>query len=143
MLGNHVIKSWSTAQNVIALSSGEAEYYGMVKGGSVGIGIHSMLQDMGVKRQIRISTDASAAKGIASRKGLGKVRHIEVNQLWLQDKVGKGEISVAKVNGGNNIADALTKHVEGEKLQRHLRYTSTIISCDRHALMPHTAADEA
>ena len=36
--------------------------------------------------------DSSAAKGIASRRGLGKVRHIEVHQLWLQDKVQKKEV---------------------------------------------------
>ena len=34
MLGEHVVKTWSCTQSVIALSSGEAEYYGMVKGGS-------------------------------------------------------------------------------------------------------------
>ena len=31
-LGSHVIRTWSHTQSVIALSSGEAEYYGMVKG---------------------------------------------------------------------------------------------------------------
>ena len=45
-----------------------------------------MLADMGVNMKIRLRTDASAAKGIASRRGLGKVRHIEVHQLWLQKK---------------------------------------------------------
>ena len=39
MHGTHVIKSWSTIQAVIALSSGEAEYYGLVKGASVALGI--------------------------------------------------------------------------------------------------------
>ena len=32
LLGNHAVKSWSSTQAVIALSSGEAEYYGLVKG---------------------------------------------------------------------------------------------------------------
>ena len=32
--GQHAVKSWSTNQAVIALSSGEAEYYGLVKGSS-------------------------------------------------------------------------------------------------------------
>ena len=50
--------------------------------------------------KVKIKTDASAAKGIASRRGAGKVRHIELNQLWMQDKVVKGEIYVGKVNGG-------------------------------------------
>ncbi len=91
-MGNHAVKSWSTTQAIIALSSGEAEYYGIVKGSSVGLGIRSILRDLGVELRIRVHTDASAAKGIASRRGLGKVRHIEVNQLWLQDKVGRGKL---------------------------------------------------
>ena len=31
--GKHCLKTWSTTQAVIALSSGEAEYYGVVKEG--------------------------------------------------------------------------------------------------------------
>ena len=45
------------------------------------------MKDLGVNMSITILTDASAAKGIASRRGLGKVRHIEVNQLWVQERV--------------------------------------------------------
>ena len=146
-LGNHVIKTWSTTQSVIALSSGEAEYYGMVKGGSVGLGIQSMMQDMGavkdVKIGIKIHTDASAAKGIATRKGLGKVRHIEVNQLWLQDKVSQGDIEVVKVPGDKNIADILTKHVEGDKVKRHCSDIGMEFRQGRHKLMPTVARDEA
>ena len=94
LVGSHVVKQWSNTQNVIALPSGEAEYYSMVKGGYVGIGLRSALADMRVAVKVAINTDASAAAGIAPRKGLGKVRDIEVNQLWLQDKVGKGETEV-------------------------------------------------
>ena len=42
-----------------------------------------MLGDFGVEVAIKVNTDASAAKGIANRKGLGKARHIAVNQLWI------------------------------------------------------------
>jgi len=51
------------------LSSGEAEYYGIVKGASIGVGLRSMLKDFGVEVAIKVNTDASAAKGIANRKG--------------------------------------------------------------------------
>ena len=86
MLGQHLIGSWSSTQVVIALSSGEPEYYGLVRGSSIGLGIRSMLRDMGVQSRVRVYTDASAARGIASRRGLGKVRHIEVHQLWVSGK---------------------------------------------------------
>ena len=86
MFGDHCLKSWSLTQKVIALSSGEAEYYGLVKSGSQGlrIRIRALLGDLGVGRTVILNADASAAIGIASRRGLGKVRRIEVSQLWLQ-----------------------------------------------------------
>ena len=61
MLGEHVAKSWSTTQAVIALSSGEAEYYGIVKGSSVGLGARSVLRDLGCNVRICVMTDSSAA----------------------------------------------------------------------------------
>jgi len=116
MLGGHSIKSWCSTQSIVSLSSGEAEYYGIVKGASIGLGLRNMLKDFGVEVAIRVNTDASAAKGMANRKGLGKVRHIEVNQLWIQDRVAKGDIEIRKVNGKENIADILTKHVNAEDI---------------------------
>ncbi len=97
--GEHVIKSWSTNQAVIALSSGEAEYDALVKGVSGAIGITNLCKDLGTIKEgpIRAKTDASAAIGIASRPGVGKVRHIEVNQLWLQQKVYDKSVEILKV----------------------------------------------
>ena len=48
MLGKHLIRGWSATQKVIALSSGEAEYYGMVRGGSEALGTKSLMADMGL-----------------------------------------------------------------------------------------------
>ena len=47
MLGGCCVKSWSSTQSLISLSSGESEFYGVVKGGSVGLGVQAMLKDMG------------------------------------------------------------------------------------------------
>ena len=143
MFGEHVVKGWSVTQNVIALSSGEAEYYGIVKGSSVGLGARSVLKDLGSTVRICVMTDSSAAKGMASRKGLGKVRHVEVSQLWVQQKVGSGEIELKKVEGASNLADALTKHVEFEGIQKHLVGTHQWLAEGRHELMPQVAADKA
>ena len=78
-LGKHVVKTWSTTQAILALSSGEAEYYGIVKGCSQGLGMKAMMEDLGVKVRVRVKTDANAAVGIANRIGSGKVRHLEVS----------------------------------------------------------------
>ena len=68
-----------------------------------------------------VHSDASAAIGIANRRGSGKIRHIEVHQLWLQEKVARGEMQVEKVLGTKNPADALTKYVTGNQLREHNR----------------------
>ena len=136
MFGGHALKSWSTTQQVIALSSGEAEYYSMVKGGSMGIGINAISGDLGLSFQGNIKTDAIAAKGIASRRGLGKVRHIDVSQLCLQDRVNKGDIRIEKVSTKVNIADALTKFVESSTLGSHMISAGLVIRTCRHELMP-------
>ena len=94
-----------------------------------------------MEMQIEIRTDASAAKGIANRRGLGKARHMEVAQLWVQEKVSNGRIAIMKVKGENNIADVLTKHVDQDNIDRHLTGTRQRIAEGRHELAPTTASD--
>ena len=143
MHGDHCIKTWSSTQDVIALSSGEAEYYALVKTGSQCLGMKAMMADLGILSKLKFKTDASAAKGISMRRGLGKVRHIEVNQLWLQDKIHKGHIELEKVDGKKNLADALTKLVEGPDLTTHLLGSGLKFRTDRHYLAPVVAKWES
>ena len=100
-----------------------------------------MLLDMGIKRTIRVKTDASAARGIASRRGLGKVRHLDVTLLWIQDRVLSGDIELIKVDGKiNRAADALTKHVSRENLEMHSKWMNLHRDDSRHQDMPEVAA---
>ena len=86
--------------------------------------------------RVRTSADSSAAMGIARRRGLGKVRPIELNQLWLQEKVNSEEIDLRKVKGEENVADALTKHLDQRNISRHLHATGQRIHEGRHELAP-------
>ena len=140
MHGTHLLKSWSSTQSVVALSSGEAEYYGLVKGASIGLGIQSMFGDFGVSVELNLKSDASAACGIARRRGLGKVRHIEVAQLWLQDLVSKGRVKIEKVPGTSNLSDILTKHVQQSDIAFHMEGVRMHIEGGRHHDMPAVAA---
>jgi hypothetical protein len=120
MVGKHVIKTWSTTQSIIALSSGEAELYALVKGASQSLGLVSLAGDFGREMGARIWSDSSAAIAISSRKGLGKVRHVRVQTLWIQDLIKSGGVGVHKVAGEDNMSDILTKHVDCATLIRHL-----------------------
>ena len=118
MIGGCAIKSWASTQALISLSSGEAEYYGIVKASSVGLGVKAMMADLGFDLDLEVLTDASAAKGIASRRGLGKTRHVAVHFLWVQERVKNGDLVVSKVWGGDNPADLLTKYLTRDKMDK-------------------------
>ncbi|CAK0864353.1 unnamed protein product, partial [Prorocentrum cordatum] len=120
MLGHHVIKHGSNLQSTVSLSSGESEYYALVKGGSVGLGLHSLFADWGLDLKVELASDSSAARGHVQRRGLGKMRHVQSRYLWIQERVGKGDLSIAAVPGKNNVADVLTKSVGGSLLRRHM-----------------------
>ena len=73
---------------------------------------------------------------------MGKVRHIEVHQLWLQDRVSRGDLRVRKVEGSKNPADALTKYVDKGKLEQHMGQVGLNLAKGRHTLAPTLASGE-
>ena len=81
-----------------------------------------------MKLHVRLKCDASAAVGFVMRRGLGKVRHIEVTQLWLQEKVAEGLISVMKVGTKKNVSDGLTKGVSGSEVEWMMSAVNQTIS---------------
>ena len=121
MVGEHVIKYYSKTQANIALSSGEAELYAIVKASCETLGTASMYLDWGLKMRGRVWADASAALGIIGRKGLGKVRHLDTSILWVQEAALRKQLLYAKVKGEENIADLFTKYLDRETLDRHVR----------------------
>ena len=121
-------------QETIELSSGESEFYGIVKAASVGLGMKSLLEDLGVSVKVRVNTDSSAAKSITCRKGVGRVRHIEVRELWVQEKVNRGELTIVKVKGEDNVADGLTKHVGRAKMDKYMAMCGIRFAKGRHEL---------
>ena len=122
--GDTAVRGWAANQAVIALSSGEAEYYAALKGASAALGMQSMLRDLGIIVSVTIFTDSSAARGIIHRAGLGKLRHLETGYLWLQAAVKAKRLQVRKVAGAENPADLFTKHLAAADMWKHLETLS-------------------
>ena len=66
---------------------------------------------------LHVLTDSSVAKSLVATRGLGKMRHLEVKLLWLQEAVQSGQLVVGKFKGTANIADAMTKYHTAAKLE--------------------------
>ena len=126
MRGGHLLQHWSQTQTTVALSSGEAELSGICKGASKGIGLRSLCTDLGLSFSLTALTDATAAIGMCRRRGLGKISHLAVADLWIQDRVKTGDFALQNVAGAENPADLLTKHVEYPVMMKHLSFLGLV-----------------
>ena len=106
--GTHVLKCWSKTQSTVALSSAEAELSGVCQAAGEGLGLQAIWRDLGRDLKLRVHSDASAAIGICRRRGLGRVRHLAVADLWIQDRLRTHDFELVKVLGSDNPADMLT-----------------------------------
>jgi hypothetical protein len=115
------VKFWSSTQGGISRSSGESELYSTAKGMSEGLGLQSMCKDLGIRLQVRVRTDSDACRGTCNRSGLGRLKHIEVETLWVQEAVGRNRVELARVSRTNNPSDCLTKLVPKVELDRQCK----------------------
>ena len=134
MRGRRLVKAWSRTQDAITLSSAEAELVALGKLAMETLGVRSMCEEWQLSKATQTSelyADASAALSIAKRQGAGKMRHINVKALWLQEKALQAILKYNKIKGEENPADGLTKHVKQELAQRYLAIESLKIREDR------------
>ncbi len=139
MRGGHLLKHWSSTQQTIALSSGEAELKGIVKGAAEGLGLQSVGKDLNIEYDVHVYTDSSAAMGMVARKGMGRVRHVEVGELWIQDAVKNKVLTVNKVKGEDNPADILTKYIDQGNIHQHCHGMRLVPESGRPDSAPATA----
>ena len=99
MVGQHLIRCWSSTQKTIALSSAEAELTALVKTSCEAIGLSQLVLEWGIEVKAEVMVDASAALGVVNRRGSGKLRHVRIGQLWVQEREQRTYLSYKKVNG--------------------------------------------
>ena len=119
---------------MIALSTGEAEYYGLIATASTALGEQAMTAHWGVKLSVNIGMDASAGISIASRRGLGKVKHIDTCYLWVQEIVEKGRIRLKKLSTQDMLAHLMTKPLDGQTAMKLLGRMGYSVRSGKHEL---------
>ena len=105
--GCHVIAHWSRTQQLIALSSAEAELNAAVKAAQEGLGIAHLEEEFGRWIVVQLYGDSSANHGMIARQGAGKVKHLTVRQLWLQQQSELGQCLHFKIPRAVNVSDML------------------------------------
>lgn len=110
MPGAHVLTSSGASQAAVALSSGEAGCYGVVRAARTALGQQALFTDLGLSTEVRAGTDSSATIGNCSRQVPGRLRHVDANTLRVLGNVGNGETELHKVRAEVNPADLFIKH---------------------------------
>ncbi len=96
---------------------GDSEFYGIAKEATMGIGIKSTFKDLGLEVEVQVKMDSSVARNISSRRGAGRDRYVKVRELWAQERVRGGELPIIREPGEDDVADGVTKHVEGSRME--------------------------
>ena len=99
MWGRAGLKSFAKTQATLAQTSVESELIAVVRAACEGLGMIALADDFGVDLQARLHIDASAALGVLQRQGVGRVRHLDVGVLCLQEQQLKRIIELTKVSG--------------------------------------------
>ena len=112
----------SITQPVVALSSGESEFYAICRCVCLTLYLINLIEWLTRRRPAgTVESDSSAGRGMVSRAGVGKkAKHIAVQYLFMQDISRAGLIQLGTVAGGDNTADLGTKYVTGSVLAKLL-----------------------
>ena len=91
----------------------------MVDGATRVLGIEAAAKEVGIiGRGVEVETDSSVAKSYASRRGVRRVKHVEVKMLWLQNALKEGQVIWKKLKGTENLADQMAEHLDVHELRR-------------------------
>ena len=120
---DHLLETHSSTQQIVALSTAWSEYISITKGAARALEVRSAMVEFGLTFNVVCETDASAGRAMATRRGVGSVRHLDARLLWLQQLCAEGVLQVRARPGEHNEADLGTKMVDLRRMTSLLKRT--------------------
>lgn len=130
MLGDAPISWCSKKQEVVALSSCEAEYISAAFGASQALWLSMLLKELNVKccEIMKLRVDNRSAIDLAKHPiAHGRSKHIEVKYHFLRDQVNKGNLALEYCRSEDQFADILTKAVKLRRLEEMKNKTGMLM----------------
>ena len=103
----------SLKHTAISLSSCQAEFYAASACAWELLGLAELFKKLHCKVSVRLEMDPDSARHILQRRGQGRLKHIEIRCLSIQQWIRDKRLSVSRVDTKNNTADLFTKHLDG------------------------------
>ena len=119
---NMLLYSHSKTQKVVSLSSAESEYHSLISAAADGLFLSACIRKLmpEVKLEQVCLVDNMAARALACRQGVGKLRHISGKLLWLQQLTKDEVLQVAPVATAVNASDIGSKPLKADRVNRLL-----------------------
>ena len=117
-LDGQVLYACSRAQKTDWLSSFEAEYYASASSASDAVLVKEVVEFRSHRKaQLHLLLDSTAARGVIARRGVGRIKHIQIRALFLQGLHKQGQLTVHPVGAKENTADLGTKQLSGSRVR--------------------------
>ena len=128
----HCLLTASTTQIPIALSSVEAEFYGLLarRAGPSAWSLCTAASAWWSRPELLQTLRRHSE--FAQRHGCGKVRHLETSTLWVQRALKLGHFSLVKLPGKLNCADLGSKHFDATTMKGHLERMNLVLVNEPH-----------
>ena len=112
----------SSRQQMITLSTAEAELLALTDGAVALKGVECLLADLGERVTSReLASDSSAALGISQGAASWRTRHLRIRAGWLVEQIQHGLMSTRHCPGEFQPADLLTKPLSSQRLRALLQ----------------------
>ena len=92
----------------------------MVAASAEALALAAYARDLRFDLDCELCCDSTAALAMTQTAGIGKVRHLRTQGLWVKEVRISGRIVYKKVLGEQNPADLFTKHMSADLSARHL-----------------------
>ena len=114
VLGCPVEATSQTQPGLPSISVGEAETRASCHGAQTALFLKQLVEeDFGQQTDVpEMYTDNNSNLQNSDKMGVGRVRHIETQYLFVQGAVKAGLLKVKKIDGAKNPSNALTKHLK-------------------------------
>ena len=118
LIDSNVVASSSRAQKSISLSSCEAELLALTAACAEGIFLREAVSFCTQRpAELIVYTDSASARQFLARQGLGRLHHLDLRLLWLQDLVRSHQLRLSAVPGPENLADLQTKALKADRIR--------------------------
>jgi len=119
LIGGNLVTWRSKKQTVVSVSSAEAEFRGITRGLAEVLWIRKLLTEIGFppKKTSKMMCDNEAAIQISENPVQhDRTKHVEVDRHFIKEKLEAGIIKLLFVQSKDQLADILTKAVNGRIL---------------------------